>query len=137
MGPLQAMSASWTATRGCVAMLILFAGTMHLLMSLGAIAFIIGMIPAYMVMMVARAQVYDRLVDTCPELAAPEPTTGSSSLALQASAPEVTSAVAQKVEPNVVSEAVSHSEAKGVTSEATIEATPSKDEAGSSSEPVI
>jgi hypothetical protein len=75
MGPLQAMSASWTATRGCVGMLILFAGTMHLLMTLGTLALVIGAIPAYMVMMVARAQVYDRLVDTCPELALPESTT--------------------------------------------------------------
>jgi len=98
MGPLQAMSASWTATRGCVGMLILFAGTMHLLMTLGTLAFLIGMIPAYMVMMVARAQVYDRLVDTCPELALPDPTVGADSAVSVTPSPEV----ATEAVPNVV-----------------------------------
>ena len=68
MGPLQAMSASWTVTRGCVGMLMLFYGTMHIILSLGFLALVIGAIPAYMITMAARAQVYDRLVDTCPEL---------------------------------------------------------------------
>jgi len=99
MGPLQAMSASWTATRGCVGMLILFAGTMHLLMTLGTLAFVIGMIPAYMVMMVARAQVYDRLVDTCPELALSEPTAPAESDISALPLPEVATEAVPDVVP--------------------------------------
>jgi hypothetical protein len=99
MGPLQAMSASWTATRGCVGMLILFAGTMQLLMTLGTLVLVIGMIPAYMVMMVARAQVYDRLVDTCPELALPEPTEGTSITISSATTPDIASSAAPEIVP--------------------------------------
>jgi hypothetical protein len=105
MGPLQAMSASWTATRGCVGMLILFAATMHLLMTLGTLAFLIGMIPAYMVMMVARAQVYDRLVDTCPELALPEVATEAVPDVVPDSEPlEVTPATIATVESAISTE---------------------------------
>jgi hypothetical protein len=120
MGPLQAMSASWTATRGCVGMLILFAGTMHLLMTLGFLALVIGAIPAYMVMMVARAQVYDRLVDTSPELALPEAT-----VPLETEIPAPLPEVAIETVPNTVPESTVSTEVAATSLEAASPVAPS------------
>jgi hypothetical protein len=64
MGPVAALEASWRVTNGAVLMLWLFGLVTGFVQFIGWCAFLIGALPAHMVVILSKAHIYDNLVAT-------------------------------------------------------------------------
>jgi hypothetical protein len=64
MGPIAALEASWRVTNGAVLMLWLFGLITVFVQFIGWCAFLIGALPAHMIILLAKAHIYDNLVAT-------------------------------------------------------------------------
>jgi uncharacterized membrane protein len=69
MGPIEALKASWEATKDVKLRLFLLYLVFGVVNTVGMLALIIGLVPAAMVVMIAQAFIYQRLAETSPETA--------------------------------------------------------------------
>jgi uncharacterized membrane protein len=66
MGPIAALKASWEVTTGVKLQLFLLYLAFGVIGTIGLLALLIGIIPASMIILLAEAFVYQRLINTAP-----------------------------------------------------------------------
>jgi hypothetical protein len=62
MGPVQGLRASWVSTKGILIKVMLMEIVLYLVQAVGGLLFVVGTIPALMVVMLARASMYRQIM---------------------------------------------------------------------------